>query len=146
MKPVVTFADPEDALIRHLKARWLGRAEAYKPTTFTNIFPVNDNGKDVVLTGDRTHVQVELDGTPDSSDYPMVERCTVRVTCWSAPTKPTHAKNVATRTQAFVYSHPGDDDVSSTKILTGRLKGTDPDTGNRFVSFTARVNMRPTAL
>lgn len=146
MKPVVVFPDPEVAVIDYLKARWLGRSEDYKPAKIKNSFPVNTEGKDVVLTGDQTHVQVELDGTPDSADYPMVERCTVRVTSWSAPNKPTHAKDLATRNEAFVYSHPGDDDVFSTKLLTGRLKGTDRDSGNQFVSFTARVNMRPTAL
>lgn len=140
MKPEVVFPDPEAAVIAHLKAKWLGRSESYKPTTYSNAFPKTN------LTGDQTHVQVALDGTPTVDGYPFVERCTIRVTTYAAPGKPTNAKEAATRNQAFVYAHPGDDVVWSTKNLTGRLKGTDQATGNEFVSFTARVNMRPTAL
>lgn len=142
MKPEVRFGDPEEAMRDYLKAKWLPRSEPYKPaqSAFTNSFPKN------ALTGDATHVQIELDGTPSVEGYPAVERCTVRFTVWSAKGKPSNAKEAATRTEAFVYSHPGDAKVWSTKRLTGRLKGTDQASGNEFVSFTARVNMRPTAL
>lgn len=140
MKPEAFFPDPEAAMIRHLEGRWEDRVEAYKPTSFSNKFPKNK------LTGDATHVQVALDGTPITEGYPATERCTVRFTVWAAPGKPSNAKDAATRCEAFVYSHPGDVDVWSTKRLTGRLKGTDQASGNEFVSFTARINMRPTAL
>lgn len=140
MKPQVTFPDPEDTILDYLRASWSPIAAAFKPDTYSNSFP------DDTLSGDETHVQVELDGTPSTADYPSVERCTIRVTCWAAPEKSSNAKAVATRSQAYVYGHPGDAEVFSTLLLTGRLKGTDRDSGNHFVSFTARVNMRPTAL
>lgn len=138
MKPEVAFPDPEDAIIRYLTGRWQGVDGA--PATISNSFPRS------ALTGDTTHLQVEFDGTPSAIDYPVTERCTVRFTAWSGPDDQGPAKELATRTQAYVYAHPGDADVWSTRHLTGRVKGFDRDSGNNFVSFTARVNLRPTAL
>ena len=139
MKPLVEFGDAEAAMIRHISAGWATRVEAYRPATFTNAFPV------AALRGAVTHVQVELDGTP-IVEYPATERASVRFTCWAAPGQPSHAKRVAALTQAMVATHPGDADVWGTRILAGRLRGRDPATGNEFVFFTARINLRPSAL
>lgn len=139
MKPTVTFPDAEAAMLRHLNAAWSDRDEAFRPSTSTNAFPT------VRPVGKATHLQVELDGTP-VVEYPAVERATVRFTLWAAPGQHDSAKQAAAMAQAFVAAHPGDVDVWSTRILTGRLKGTDPSSKYPFVSFTARVSLRPTAL
>lgn len=139
MRPAVVFADAERALRDYLSPLWAARAEVYKPATISNKFPAS------ALTGNVTHLQIDLDGTP-VVEYPATERATVRFTFWSAPSSQDNAKSGAAVTQALVATHPGDGDVWSTRILTGRLKGVDDDTGNNFVSFTARVSLRPTAL
>lgn len=139
MKLLVTFPDAEAALLRHLKAAWAGRDDEFLPATSTNAFPT------ARPAGKATHLQVELDGTP-VVEYPAVERATVRFTLWAAPGQPDSAKHAASMTQAFVAAHPGDEDVWSTRLLTGRLKGVDPSSKYPFVSFTARVSLRPTAL
>lgn len=135
----MVFPDAERALREYLAPLWAARADVFEPATITNKFPAT------ALAGNATHLQVELDGTP-TVEYPATERATVRFTFWSAPSSQDNAKNGAAVTQAFVATHPGDDDVWSTRILTGRLKGVDPDTRNNFVSFTARVSLRPQAL
>lgn len=140
MRPAVVFADAERAMREYLTPLWSARADVFKPTgIFTNKFPA------AALTGNATHLQIELDGTP-VVEYPATERATVRFTFWSAPSSQDNAKNGAAITQALVATHPGDEDVWSTRILTGRLKGVDDDTRNNFVSFTARVSLRPQAL
>ncbi len=139
MRPQVTFPDAERALLGFLGPLWAARSEPFKPATRSNKFP------SAALAGNATHLQVELDGTP-LVEYPATERATVRFTFWSAPSSQDNAKQGASITQALIATHPGDDDVWSTRILTGRLKGVDDDTRNNFVSFTARVSLRPTAL
>ena len=138
MKPLVTFADAEAVMLSYLGPSWASRAEAYKPDTMSNSFPGT-------LAAGQTHLQVELDGTP-TVEYPSTERATVRFTFWTSAGAPSDAKAGAHITQAFVATHPGDGDVFSTRILTGPLKGQDAATKNRFVSFTARITLRPTAL
>lgn len=133
-KPLVVFADPEAVAKSHFESAFATRVEVYKPATVTNAFPKT------ALAGDVTHLQVELDGSP-GSDYPVAERATVRVTAYSAPGKQNHAKSLATLAQALLYAHPGNADVHGFQPLTGRLKTTDPDTGNNLVSFTMRADM-----
>jgi hypothetical protein len=134
VKPLVTFADPEAVARTYLLAEFAGRVEAYKPATVTNSFPTSS------LSGDATHVQVELDGVPGGG-YPVTERATVRVTCYSAPTNPSNAKDLASLTQGLLYTFPGSADVHGFVPLTGRVKTVDPTTRNHMVSFTMRADM-----
>lgn len=134
MRPLVTFADPEASARTALLAGLEGRVEAYIPASITNKFPT------AALTGDATHLQVELDGVP-GADYPVTERATVRVTAYSAPGSPSNAKSLATLAQGLLYVYGGDSDVHGFQPLTGRLKAVDPATGNNLVSFTMRADM-----
>ncbi len=139
MKPRVIFADPEAALINHLKAEFTPRVEAYKPATITTAFPV------AALTT-ATHIQVELE-VGNADDYPVTERAQVRVTCYASPGKRTDVKRLVSLAQALVYSHPGDGDVAGCKVLIGRSDViTDPDTRNLMCWFLARVNLKATLL
>lgn len=124
----------------YLLTAWADRDETYAPDTISNTFPTVG-----ALAAGQVHLQVTLDGTP-TVEYPATERATVRFTYWTNGDAPSDAKRGAAITQGLVATHPGDSSVWSTRILTGRLKGTDPATGNQFVSFTARVTLRPTAL
>lgn len=139
MKQLVTFPDAEAVMLAYLKALWTPRVEEFRPATFSNAFPK------AAPVGKSTHLQVELDGTP-VVEYPAVERATVRFTLWAATGQPDSAKSAAAITQGLVAIHPGSAQVGATRILTGRLKGVDPASKYLFVSFTARVSLRPTAL
>lgn len=139
-KPRVTFADPEKLGIDYLKAQFTPRAEAYKPTTITPAFPA------VTLTGNVTHVQVELE-LGGADDYPVTERAQVRFTCYAAPGRRDNVKALASLTQALIYSHPGDSDVAGALILIGRSNViVDPNTKNLMVWFLARLNLKATVL
>lgn len=140
MKPLVVFPDAERAALDYLEPLLSARSESYKPVGFGNTFP-----KTAPASG-TTFLQVELDGTPTVA-YPSTERATVRFTVWAASkTEGGNAKKAASLVQGLIATHPGDSSVFATTILTGRLKGTDPDSGLPFVSFTARFTLRPTAL
>lgn len=139
MKPLVMFPDPEAVARTYLIAEFAARGEAYKPATVTNAFPT------AALTGNTTHVQVELDGG-FTDDYPVTERATLRVTCYSAPTSQTNAKNLASLTQGLLYTFPGSSEAHGTYPLTGRLKTVDPTTRNNIVSFTIRINLKAIVL
>lgn len=141
MKPLVEFADAEAAMRSYVLPLWAARAELWKPapTKITTDFP------STALAEGVTALQITLDGTP-TVEYPATERATVRFTFWGHKNDSSKVKRGAVITQAFVATHPGDSSVFSTRILTGRLRGTDPATGNQFASFTARISLRPTAL
>lgn len=139
VKPLVMFPDPEAVARTYLLAEFAARGEAYKPATITNSFPTS------ALAGNSTHVQVELDGVP-GDDYPVTERATLRVTCYSAPTAATNAKNLASLTQGLLYAFPGNEQAHGVAPLTGRIKTVDPATRNQIVSFTVRMNMRAIVL
>jgi hypothetical protein len=137
-KPLVTFPDPEAAVINALKAAFLPRVEAYKPATITTAFPAS------ALTN-ATHVQVELE-VGNADDYPIAERAQVRVTCYAAPGKRSNVKDLASLAQGLLYTHAGGD-VAGVDILVGRSDViTDPDTKNLMVWFLARVNLKATLL
>lgn len=140
MTIAVTFADAEAATRTVLLNALASRSEVYKPATITNKFPTS------ALTGNATHLQVEVDGTPTFSTYPVTKRTTVRVTAYSAPTNQDNAKNLHNLAAALLSAHPGDADTFGFVVLTGDLKAVDSATKNNLVSFTARVNLRPTAL
>lgn len=146
MKPLVTFGDPEAAVINALKAAFAPRAETYKPATITTAFPA------AALTT-ATHVQVELE-VGNAADYPIVERAQVRVTCYgpsvhsssSGRNARTEIKALASLTQGLLYTYAGGD-VAGVDILIGRSDVvTDPDTKNLMVWFLARVNLKATLL
>jgi hypothetical protein len=136
-KPLVTFPDPEAAVINALKAAFLPRVETYKPATITTSFPAT-------LTTS-AHIQVELE-VGNADDYPIAERAQVRVTCYAAPGKRTDVKRLASLAQGLLYTHAGGD-VAGVDILIGRSDViTDPDTKNLMCWFLARVNLKATLL
>lgn len=137
-KPLVTFPDPEAAVINALKAAYVPRVETYKPVTITTAFPV------AALTT-ATHVQVELE-VGNANDYPIAERAQVRVTCYAGPGKRTDVKRLASLTQGLAYTLAGGS-IAGVDILIGRSDViTDPDTKNLMVWFLARVNLKATPL
>jgi hypothetical protein len=143
-KPLVTFPDPEAAVINALKAAFLPRVEAYKPATVTTAVPVGVDGRPVTLTT-TTHLQVELE-VGNADDYPIAERAQVRVTCYAAPGKRTDVKRLASLAQGLTYTI-STADVAGVDILIGRSDViTDPDTKNLMVWFLARVNLKATLL
>lgn len=138
MKPLVTFPDPEAAVINALKAAYLPRVETYKPATITTDFPAA-----VLMT--TTHLQVELE-VGNADDYPITERAQVRVTCYAAPGKRTDAKRLASLTQGLAYGLVGGS-ILGCDVLIGRSDVvTDPDTKNLMCWFLARVNLKATLL
>jgi len=139
VKPLVVFPDAERAAIDYLEDALAARGESYKPTAVTASFPTSSPAAGTTV------LQVELDGTP-TVEYPATERATVRFTAWAAKGQGSKAKQAAALVQGLVATHPGDGDVFATRILTGRLEGSDPDTGYTFASFTARFSLRPSAL
>lgn len=139
MKPAVTFTDPEAVVINALKAAFVSRSESYKPATITTAFPA------AALTVTTTHVQVELE-LGNAADYPVVERCQVRVSCYAAPGRRTDVKALASLTQALTYTYSGGS-VAGVDIIVGRSDViVDPDTKNLIVWFLARVNLKATLL
>lgn len=139
-KPLVTFPDPEVHQIDYLSAAFQPRAESYKPATISPNFPTT------ALTGNATHVQVELE-VGNADDYPITERAQLRFTCYAAPGKRSNVKALASLTQALIYSQPGDGDVSGAFITIGRSDVvTDPTTKNLMCWFLARVNLKATLL
>lgn len=137
MKPLVTFPDPEAALIGYLSDVLVGYPETYAPTTVSTGFPPGASPY---------HVQVELEAG-NADDYPIAERAQVRVNCWAPAGKRTHVKALASLAQGFAYRHPGDADVAGCQILVGRSDViTDPDTGRLMCWFLVRVNLKATVL
>lgn len=133
MNPLVTFPDPEAALISYLKAAFAGRPEAYRATSVSTGFPA---------AGATYHVQVELE-LGNADDYPVTERAQVRLNCWAPAGKRSDVKNLASLTQGLVYSHPGDADVAGCSIPGGRSGVVeDPDTKRLMCWFLARVNLK----
>jgi hypothetical protein len=136
-KPLVTFPDPEAAVINALKAAFLPRAEAYKPATITTSFPA-------ALTSS-THIQVELE-VGNADDYPIAERAQVRVTCYASKDHRTNVKALASLAQGLVYGLSGGS-IAGVDILVGRSDViTDPDTKNLMCWFLARVNLKAIVL
>ena len=140
MKPMVTFPDPESHQVDYLTTAFAARPEAYKPASVSPNFPA------VVLTGNTTHLQVELE-VGSATDYPITERAQVRYTCYAAPGKRTNVKALASLAQALVYAQPGDASVAGAFIRIGRSPVvTDPDTKNLMVWFIASLNLKATPL
>lgn len=143
-KPLVTFADPEAAIINGLKAAYTPREESYKPATVKSSIPVDADGKPISLTT-ATHVQVELE-VGNADDYPVTERAQVRVTCYASKDHRSDVKALASLTQGLVYGLSSAT-VAGCDILIGRSDVvTDPDTKNLMVWFLARVNLKATLL
>lgn len=138
-KPQVTFADAEDTQVTALKAAFTGRSEDYVPGTVSVKFPAE-------RLVDATHVQVECE-FGDARDYPITERAQVRYTCHVPPGKRSWAKDLASLTQALVYSQPGTELVAGVHLRGGRSNViTDPDTKNLMVWFLAEIPLSPLAL
>lgn len=98
------------------------------------------------LTGTNKKIQVTLDGT-DSSDYPVVERASVRVTFHTAPEKRSDVKSYASSCLAKLANYAGSTTVAAFVPLIGRSAvSVDPATGNHMCWVLVRVDMKPTAL
>lgn len=137
MKPLVTFPDPERALIDYLTTAFAPRSESFKPSTVTDSFPPATSPY---------HLQVELEAG-NADDYPIAERAQVRVNCWAPAGKRTDVKALASLAQGLVYRHPGDVNVAGCSILVGRSDViTDPDTKRLMCWFLVRVNLKATVL
>lgn len=137
-KPLVTFGDPETAIRSYLDAAFTGSLAASKPD-YVKADPPS------LPLGDRSYVQVQLDGTPSSADYPATDRATVRINCCTGAGHRTDVKALASLVQGLVSVHPGDATVFGTYPLMGRSAVvSDPDTKNLMVWFLVRVNLRPT--
>lgn len=129
MKPLAVPPDAERVAVDYLTSALLARAQDVSvgvtiPATWT--------------AGTKPHVQVALDGTPEVR-YPILWRCTIRVTCWHAST--TTAKALAALCQAILCAHPGSVQVASVQALTGVLPARDPDTGAQLASISIRLNL-----
>lgn len=146
-KPLVTFADPEAAIVTYLTTAFAGRSELYKPALVATTYP------SAKLVG-VTRIQVELE-LGNADNYPISELAQVRVTChgpssWAAPSTRvarTDIKALASLTQGLLYTHPGDSTVAGVFIQTGRSDVIpDPATGNLMVWLLARVTLKATPL
>jgi len=128
-KPLATPPDAERVIVDYLAAALVTQGQDVTvgvdiPTTWT--------------PGTKPHVQVAWDGTPDMA-YPVVWRCTVRVTAWA--TKTSDAKALAGLCNALLCVHEGSTEVGSVRPLTGTLPARDPDTDAELASFTVQVNL-----
>ena len=128
------FADPERLFIDGLKAAFAARSEAYLPARVSTSFP------DVALTGDATHVQVELE-QGDPSDYPVTERAQVRVTCYAAPGHRDNVKNLASLAHALALGLAGPSLAGVQPRLGRSSVATDPSTKNLMVWFIVRADL-----
>lgn len=135
MRQVITYADPERAVVDILSAVFGEEAavDVWWPASSTEQPPA------------LPFVQVGWDGTP-VDNYPVSEHATVRVTYWTAKGRYTAAKAGASRARGELLAYAGGDDVWNIQPGAGRSPGTDPDTGLPFCSFTVIVHTRPTAL
>ena len=137
MNPLVTFPDPEAAVIAYLKTALAARPEDYAAATVSTGFPA---------TGATYHVQVELE-LGNADDYPVTERAQVRVNCWAPAGKRSDVKDLASLVAGLMFAHPGDSEVAGVTIPTGRSAvTTDPDTKRPMCWFLARVNLKATLL
>lgn len=134
MKPLCVPPDAERVTIDYLTTALAARGQDVTcgvtiPTTWAS--------------GTKPHVQVGHDGTPEVT-YPILWRCSVRVTCWASTT--TAAKALAALAHGLLLSHPGSPEVGSVRPLTGVLPTRDPDTGAQLASVSVQVNLRGSVL
>lgn len=130
-KPLVTFADPEHAIIDYLTGKTAATAGSFFPKSSTDTPP------------SLPFLQVAWDGTP-TVRYPVTQDPTVRLTWWDE--NPTPAKAGLALAQAHMLAHPGDANVWNVLPLTGGLPSRDPDTGLWLCTATFRVSVRPTVV
>jgi len=128
-KPLAIPPDAEHVTIDYLTTALAGRGQDVTvgvdiPTTWA--------------AGTKPHVQVALDGTP-AMQYPVLWRCTLRVTAWSSST--TTAKALVALAHGLLLQHPGSTEVGSIRPLTGTLPTRDPVTGAQLASVTVQVNL-----
>ena len=130
-----TFPDPERLLIDGLRAAFAARSEAYLPAKLTTDFPA------AALTGNATHVQVELE-QGDPSDYPVTERAQVRVTCYAAPGHRDNVKNLASLAHGLALGLSGPTLAGVQPRLGRSSVATDPTTKNLMVWFVVRADLK----
>ena len=128
-KPLVTYPDPERAVVDHL-------TDAIDDVTVGVGVPT-----DWVRTDD-PHIQVACDGTP-VDEHPIAHRTTIRVVVWAASTS--EAKRLALEAHGHLLTGWGDD-LHSVTPLTGLLPAHDDDHDAELASFTVRVRVRSTEL
>jgi hypothetical protein len=94
------------------------------------------------LTGTDYWLQVDQEPA-DSSDYPVLERATVRVVAHAAPGRRTAVKRHASDALADLTSFAGNANVSGIFPRAGRSDvSADPDTKNVMCWVLVRVDLR----
>lgn len=131
MKPLVTYPDPERAVVDHLTDALTG-----EDVTVGIGVPTDwERGVD-------PHLQVACDGTP-TDEHPIAHRTTIRVVAWADST--TEAKRLALLAHGHLLTGWGDD-LHSVTPLTGLLPAHDRDHDAELASFTVRVRVRSTEI
>src|SRR5690349_12396877 len=72
------------------------------------------------------HLEVASDGEPVASGWPVCTRTTIRLVARANGTSA--AKALCGRAYGLLCAHNGDDDITSTRALTGPLPARDPQT------------------
>lgn len=130
-RPLVTYPDPEQAVVDHLTAALTDEdvtVGAGLPTTWTK--------------SSDPHVQVACDGTP-LDEHPIAHRSTIRVVVWSS--HPRESIRLALLAHGHLLADPTGD-IHSVTPLTGLLPAYDPGHRAELASFTVRVRVRSTAV
>lgn len=130
-KPLVTYPDPERAVVEHLADALAGEDVTVGPglpRTWT--------------TASDPHLQVACDGTP-TDEHPIAHRSTIRVVAWASTSA--EAKRLALLAHGHLLAAPTGD-LHSVSRLTGLLPAHDRDHDAELASFTVRARVRSTAI
>lgn len=130
-KPLVTYPDPERAVVDHLADAFAGEDVTVGIGVPAGWTAASD-----------PHLQVACDGTP-TDEHPIAHRTTVRIVAWSSST--TEAKRLALLAHGHLLADPTGD-LHSVTPLTGLLPAHDRDHDAELASFTVRVRVRSTAI
>lgn len=130
-KPLVTYPDPERAVVDHL-----ADALAGEDVTVGIGLPSAWNKAGV------PHLQVACDGTP-TDEHPIAHRTTIRVVAWASSTS--EAKRLALLAHGHLLAAPTGD-LHSVSPLTGLLPAHDRDHDAELASFTVRARVRSTGI
>lgn len=141
--PVLTYSDPEDAVIDAINLALIGRIETYLPSSVSVDIPSEPLA---VGATDGFRIQVSYEA-PAAGDRHTKEQAQVRVTCWASKRKRSDVKALASLVLGLLIAHPSDPVVGPIRRVLGRSAvATDPDTENLSCWFLVRVNLHATQL